>query len=173
MGFRTGLHPLGGGEKEPYEPETVLFESSTPGTYNLELKTATFEVEISGAGGGYYRTSGLKPAKYHGGSGAAFKGIFKLTKNIYSITVGKGGSTNTDGEASSISNVIQAGGGKRGSTTEIGTLTVIETPLTQEISANGVAQQSVSILGNGFGAGSTDYGGSGTNGYVKITYKKL
>ena len=171
MGFRTGLHPLGGGIKAPYEKETVLFESSSPGIYSLEIKTGVYEIWICGAGGGYYRTSGLKPSKYHGGSAAAFKGRFKLIKNNYSIKVGAGGSTNTDGEDSSISNVILAGGGKRGSTTEVGILTTIEMPLVTELSANGVARESKSILGNGCGAGSTSYGGTGTNGYVKIVYK--
>ena len=172
MTIRRAIRPLGGGEICPYEENQVLFESSTPGNYNLEVKyTSDCEIEICGAGGGYYRTSGLKPSRYHGGSAAAFKGRFKLIKNNYSIKVGAGGSTNTDGEDSSISNVILAGGGKRGSTTEVGILTTIEMPLVTELSANGVARESKSILGNGCGAGSTSYGGTGTNGYVKIVYK--
>lgn len=119
-------------KSDPYKPETVLFESATPGSYNVEiLGKGKYEVYCIGAGGGglgfishmgsgthrntvYYRDAG--------GSGSGFVGIIVLDKGNCSLVVGTGGNriaskgTAGAGGNSSISNSITAFGGTGGST---------------------------------------------------------
>ena len=128
---RTGLHPLGGGIKDPYKKETVLFESSTPGTYNVEiLGKGKYEVYCIGGGAGGNCTGGRTTGSHGGnwtsygaggGGGAGFIGEVVLNKSILSIKVGKAGdgfrgglgvtAKAPDGEASQIGSFIIAGGG--------------------------------------------------------------
>lgn len=132
MTIRRAIRPLGGGEICPYEENQVLFESSTPGTYNVEiLGKIKCEACCIGAGAGgnctggrYYGShnkSGWASAGAGGGGGAGFIGEFVLNKGIHSIKVGKAGdgfrgglsvtAKAPDGEASQIDNFIIAGGG--------------------------------------------------------------
>ena len=128
----------------PYNPGTVLFESSTPGTYNVELlSTAKCEVYCIGAGAGGNctggRTTGSHGGKWRsagagGGGGAGFIGEIILNKGIHSIKIGKAGAgfrggfdviaKAPDGEASQIGSFIIAGGGIGGTIRMVSTGTV-------------------------------------------------
>ena len=185
----------------PYTLNQVLFEKSTPGTYTLNIDKGIFEVSICGAGGG-----GGGSATSHswlgsnGGSGAAFKGLVRFSKAVLKITVGKGGTggyasgrnagAGTNGSLSSIfqgtTNLISAGAGNGGYGTgdgfganngNGGTLTIGNVSVLSEITkSNGVKSSTISILGNGYGAGgavrASNSGTNGQNGYVKIVFKR-
>lgn len=177
-----------------------LFESGTAGTYTVFIDSpGIYEISICGAGGG-----GGGSATSHnllganGGSGAAFRGNVLLDRTTLTITVGKGGNggnasgadagRGSGGTLSRItdenSNVLitagagdgghgtgnNYGGGGQGGTLTMGTAEVIS----YEIQSNGAASSTVSILGNGYGAGgarrSRASGTAGTNGYVRIKY---
>lgn len=200
MTIKTRLTPLGR-QRKPYKKNFVLFESSTPGTYTIDIKAGTFELMICGAGGG-----GGGSATSHawvgsnGGSGAAFKGQVKLPKTTLTIKVGAGGSGGPasgrnaggggNGTLSSIYqdtvNLITTGAGNGGNGTGSGasanngaggTLTMGELNIvSQTIQSNGVSYSTVSILDNGWGAGgaarSSNSGTSGQNGYVKLQFIK-
>lgn len=60
----------------------VLFESSTPGTYSLNLPTAMYKITVVGGGGG--------SATAAGGAGAFIQFTMKTSGNV-TITVGAGG----------------------------------------------------------------------------------
>lgn len=198
MTIKTKITPLGAGNKI-YPKDFVVFESSTPGTYTFEIKKAQFEVTGSGAGGG----SAGKHAWYGqvGGSAAAFKGIVQLEKGVLKITVGTPGnggngsgrnaSPGSNGTATTIvlNNItlLTLGGGNGGGGTGDGayanngaggTITVSSKLkiISTKIKTNGKAQSTVSILGNGFGAGGNIRAGtsglSGTAGYIKIQFVK-
>ena len=201
MVLKTKLSPLGGGN-QAYKKDFVVFESSTPGTSTFEIKKAQFEVTGSGAGGGGGGSAG-KHAWYGqvGGSAAAFKGIVQLEKGTLKITVGTPGNggngsgrnagPGTNGTATTVSvnnvTLLTLGGGNGGGGTGSGSganngaggiitvsskLKIIST----KIKTNGTAQSTVSILGNGFGAGGNIRGGTsglpGTAGYIKIQFVK-
>ncbi len=99
MTIKTPLTPLGR-QKKPYKKNFVLFESSTPGIYTLDIKAGTFEISIIGAGGGggggSYK-SGHKHPGGGGGSGAGFIGIIKLIRGNYQLVVGAGGAGGPSG----------------------------------------------------------------------------
>lgn len=82
MTIKTKLFPLGF-LCAPYKKNLILFESCTPGTYQLEIKNGIFEIWISGGGGG-----GSNGA---GGAGATLYVLIKLEAGIYTITVGSKG----------------------------------------------------------------------------------
>ncbi len=201
MTIKTKITPLGAGNKI-YPKDFVVFESSTPGTYTFEIKKAQFEVTGSGAGGGGGGSAG-KHAWYGqvGGSAAAFKGIVQLEKGVLKITVGTPGnagngsgrnaSPGSNGTATTIvlNNItlLTLGGGNGGGGTGDGayanngaggTITVSSKLkiISTKIKTNGKAQSTVSILGNGFGAGGNIRAGtsglSGTAGYIKIQFVK-
>ncbi len=127
MGFRTGLHPLGGGIRDPYKKETVLFESATPGSYNLNISgDGVYLVYCIGGGGGSARSyshTKKKVALAGGGSGSGFIGEIYINSGNYSIVVGNGGNASYTGGSwcygaaggnSSISNIITCFGGNGG-----------------------------------------------------------
>lgn len=104
-----------------YNIDEVVFESSTAGTTSLDLlETGKYEVICVAGGGGAqaYAIQGSYSSTAQvgtGASGACFKGIVELSKNTYSIVVGKAGTsalrTSTGNSASaggvsSISNVV-------------------------------------------------------------------
>jgi len=78
-----------------YKPDQIIFESSTAGTYSLDiLEDGKYEVTcVAGGAGGTAQNYSIGSAVYHyaGASGACFKGIINITKNTYSIVVGAGG----------------------------------------------------------------------------------
>ena len=86
--------------------EFNIWESSTPGTYQVELKAeGKYQIILVGAGGGGagYGTK----RKSAGGSGGYINGYFNLERGIYTFTVGKGG----DGIYSPDNGYLQAGAG--------------------------------------------------------------
>ena len=127
MTIRRAIRPLGGGIRDPYKKETVLFESSTPGTYNLNISgDGVYLVYCIGGGGGSarsYSPSKKKAAKAGGGSGSGFIGEIHISSGDYSIVVGNGGnaaytgggwSYGAAGGNSSLSNIITCFGGRGG-----------------------------------------------------------
>lgn len=105
----------------------IIFESSSPGTYTLNITRAgNYEVTVIGAGSG--SAAGSDKAKYSGksrlaagGSGAAVVTIYNLAVGSYIITVGAGGAGSGTGMwtwnnggaggSSSFSNYITCTGG--------------------------------------------------------------
>lgn len=191
MGFRTGLHPLGGGIKDPYKKETVLFESATPGTYNLNLAgdgVCLVYCIGAGAGGNQYRK--LKNYSLGGGSAAGFIGEVRFSKGILPITIGGAGNQGQSGGASVVSNIVTANGGIVGGGTAAGSggtigvnmSFVVGSPQLQTNGNGGAKAEAqnnypfaaggASVWG-GYGAGGSGPSGSGTAGYVKIVYKRL
>jgi hypothetical protein len=70
--------------------EFDVWESSTPGTYSVDIKVAgNYQVILVGAGGGGASKGSKRMAG--GGSGAYLNGIFALPSAIYSVVVGEGG----------------------------------------------------------------------------------
>lgn len=191
MGFRTGLHPLGGGIKDPYKKETVLFESATPGTYNLNLAgDGVCLVYCIGAGaGGNYSSDRNSKISRGGGSGAGFIGELLLKKGGLPIVVGAAGSENVAGGASNVGNVIIANGGLCGSgdggaggVVNVNSAYLAKTPELQVNGNKGSRNFSTGVLPSagggasvwgGYGAGGSGPHGSGAAGYVKIVYKRL
>lgn len=201
MTIKTKITPLGAGNTV-YPKDFVVFESSTPGTYTFEIKKAQFEVTGSGAGGGG-GGSATSHSWYGqvGGSAAAFKGIAQLEKGTLTITVGtpgNGGNASgrnagpgSNGTSTTISvnnaTLLTLGGGNGGGGTGNGsganngaggiiTVSPELKIISAEIKTNGMAQSTVSILGNGFGAGgnirAANSGLPGTAGYIKIQFIK-
>ena len=82
---------------EIYKPGQILFESSTPGTYtlNLEQESGVYEVITVGAGGGGYGPICPWTMACAGCSGAAFIGQFQINSTILSISIGAGGAYRT------------------------------------------------------------------------------
>lgn len=102
----------------------TIFEQNVPGEYTLELSEGNYIVHLVGAGGGAAKARATTDRWYMasgtGGSGAYWNGLLRLN-GIYTLTIGAGGTTavsgwngtatGTNGGATSISNVIQVGGG--------------------------------------------------------------
>lgn len=109
-----------------YDPSEVIFQSSTPGTYIVDIATSGYynvAVVGGGSGGAYVYSSKFSDGRASGGSGAGFVGIVYLTAGVHTIKVGAGGSgkayesngqssaTSTAGEQSAIDSIIVANGG--------------------------------------------------------------
>ena len=170
----------------PYKKGQVIFESSTPGTYNVEiLGKGKYEVYcIGGGGGGYYKRNPKSVGS--GGSGSGFIGIIKIEASILSVSVGAGGRYQSyNGAGSSIGNLVITYGGGRGSTGGAAgaqptiNATIISTTLNSagnpgESSGGSGPVAGGASLYNGYGAGGVGQTGnnsSGVSGYVKIVYK--
>lgn len=195
MTTRRALKPLGAEEKEPFDPGTVLFESSKPGTYYLDVpKAKNIEIETDGSGGG---GGGLWAGHANfpgGGSGAAVVAIYNFKSKIrLKIVIGKGGNPNgatgntgTDGGDTYVEPLAyKAGGGKKGGWNGFGgaggVVTRINNDLTPKVTfqSNGNKARDGHTLGvnpggasvhEGHGEGGAGPSGTGGNGYVKITY---
>lgn len=78
---------------QPYKPNSTIFESSTPGTYYLNvLGNGVYEISIIGGGGGAAGTcSSNSAAASAGASGSGFCGLIKLNKGTYKLIVGSAG----------------------------------------------------------------------------------
>ena len=110
-------------EERAYVTDQVIFESSTAGTYEVELlENGNYEVYcIGGGAGGAYSRSTTTNAKAGGGSGSGFIGVVLLSKGDYSITVGAGGAgaaakdaaiySSAGGNSLIENNVVAYGGG--------------------------------------------------------------
>ena len=75
----------------------VLFDSSTPGTYTLELSRGNYDITCVGGGGaaalkGVYDDRGYG---WGGGSGSAFKGVFNVPDGTYTIVIGSANNNTT------------------------------------------------------------------------------
>ncbi|MFV0626597.1 MAG: hypothetical protein ACK5N8_04540 [Alphaproteobacteria bacterium] len=111
---------------------SIVFESSVPGTYSVFVKQGIYLLEISGGGGKSGKASKTSKSMFSGGGGgggAAFKGQIKIeTARTLSMIVGKGGTSSgptingyniggSDGEwggASQISGIVVCNGGRGG-----------------------------------------------------------
>ena len=71
---------------------------------------------IGGGGGG----GSLSNGGAGGGAGAMRWGIFQVTAQSATITIGAGGGTTSDGSATSIGSILRSGGGMRGITQAAG-----------------------------------------------------
>jgi hypothetical protein len=176
-----------------YDPDEVVFESSTPGQYTLDLlDDGNYEVICIGGGGGGVDADGRDVG---GGSGAGFDCIFELTKGSYPITIGVGG-TKTTG-----ANRAGSGGSSKFGTAYAlrGTGGYVRTTTQYEVGVGGdaptipytIISTVFNTTGNDGKAGThtaaggysvydgteTGYGAGGSNttdgygGYVKVIYK--
>lgn len=179
-------------KRSAYQPDEVVFESSTAGNYSLDvLATGRYEVICVGAGGGgeRYKTS-FGYTYSGGGSGSCFYGEILIQSGNYSINVGKGGNWGsgtqaTSGGNSNISDVcISYGGlgayrtgGAGGSLPSINTTiysTTINSAGNSGNSGSSSSSQGGASLYNEYGKGgygNPDYQTSGTDGYIRIIYK--
>lgn len=112
-------------EEAPYLPEQVVFESSTPGSYTLNLLAAgTYRIICVGAGGGAAAVSTYKGiilddhpqtalAVAGGGSGGYSQSTVSLSAGAHYIQVGSGGagSSGYNGTGSAVSLTGNTGGG--------------------------------------------------------------
>lgn len=104
-------------------PGQVMFESSTPGTYNVKLEDGLYDILMCGAGGSGFSFGFLGSSHvWNGGSGAVFSGVIKVSENIISIKVGEpviedvyGISARASSSTSEFSNIINCEGGYGGS----------------------------------------------------------
>lgn len=95
-------------KKKFYEINQILFESSVPGKYQLEIfENGIYELSCFAAGGGGAGSHDNKAklpsfvyfrAAAGGGSGSCFVGKMILTKKVYDIVVGEGGKGSGGGE---------------------------------------------------------------------------
>ncbi len=171
-------------KSDPYKKNQVIFESSTPRTYNVEiLGKGKYEVYcIAGGGGGRYGDSS-RDYMQGGGSGSGFIGIIRINAGTLNVTVGAGGRYQSyPGNNSAIAGIVKtygggAGGGGGGA---IPTLSVIPISTTLNSSGNrgetsrgGVAKGGASLY-EGYGAGGDGEflrNNSGKPGYIKVVYK--
>lgn len=84
-------------QADPYEPGTVLYESSTGGaSTTLSLEEGLYQVICIAAGGGGatngYAFDRNATSAGSGGSGSGFNCVLNLSKGNYFVSVGSGGS---------------------------------------------------------------------------------
>lgn len=188
--------------QETYDPETVLFESNTSGTYTLDIfGKGVYEIYCIGGGGGG-ATYGRPAAS--GGSGSGFIGEIKLPKGALTLTIGGGGNASTkfyagSGGNSSIGDLVIAygGGGAFAYTSDArvgvgGSIPIVNTeiigePTLHKAGNNGSGGSSLTdrywnttSVYNGYGNGgsarsnpSSKNANPGSSGYIKIIYKRL
>lgn len=155
----------------------VMLETSMAGKYIQTLEAGRYELLMCGQGGNGYNSGTLKPIKGTGGSAAAFKGIIRLTEDVYEIDVG--GDTR-------LGDVVVTGAGKNGAAGN-GAGGVISIPdvskiVSFEVSTNGVkkteqyrnycALPSPYKDSYGFGGGNIHnyYWNMGGSAYIKLVY---
>lgn len=97
-------------QADPYEPGTVLFESSTPQNTRISLEDGLYQIIcIAGGGGGAakgYTAVNNASSAAGGGSGSGANIIARLTKRTYNIQVGSGGDGKTTTGSSSVTGVV-------------------------------------------------------------------
>jgi len=81
-----------------------IYSFSSDGNFTVENGEHTVEYLIIGGGGGAASAGG-------GGAGGFKTGTIYLSKGVYSVTVGAGGSGQSNGGNSSVFNIISHGGG--------------------------------------------------------------
>lgn len=156
-----------------YPSGEILFESSTPGTYNVNLLyPCAVNVDMVGAGSGgagmIMTMSGGRTVfgSTGGGSGAYVSGTMPVEAGGYTIVVGAGssgsqGSVAAGGNTSFNGQI--AGGGGAHSTTSIGAGGSYTIDIDTIVGINGNAGSSRSGAGTASG-GSSKYGGYGSGG---------
>lgn len=98
-----------------YPLDTIVFEKTTAGTYNIALEKGKYEVYcIAGGGGGWgYKSPSARASG--GGSGSGFIGQISISKGSYEIIVGSGGSSGSNsggsGGSSALGNIVKTFGG--------------------------------------------------------------
>lgn len=175
-------------------PSETILNTSTPGTYTLDLEDGDYDVVVVGAGGGGSGCSKHSDGA-SGASGSAFVGTITLTAGTYNVVVGAGGvgtarldwSRGGTGGSSSIGDLIIAGGGTGGALDASGgtggSLTLNIVPKSYTVKSNGrngaggygwgqtstVASPYGSYGYGGYG-GQCDWqgGGTGGNGYISL-----
>lgn len=180
-------------------PGDLIIESSNPRTLQVNIKhSGRYALTLCGAGGGGGGSAGSHAwVGSYGGSAAAFDGTVQLEAGYYNLTIGaagKGGAGSGrnalpggrggDSTFTGTTELIKCGGGIGGNGTgdyagsgrglkgvlTMGALDILEAT----IQSDGADRSSVSVLGNGFGAGGISSartsGKAGTNGYVKLVY---
>ena len=173
----------------PYEPNTVIYESSTGGaSTNLSLPEGLYQVIcIGGGGGGCGRHPGISGSfkSAGGGSGSGFNCIFNLPAGNYAVAVGSGGASKTgatngrDGGNSRFGTSYAYGGGggiyQGGTSPFIGgaggnapTLTYTRTSTTLNTAGNSGSYDSGPYYAIG-AAGAAVYGNYGKGGTSKVT----
>lgn len=141
----------------------VIFESSTAGTYEINIpKSQNYYIQLVGGGGGG-RHVNVETDK-GGGSGGYVYGTIHIPAGVYSIIVGKGGASKTAGGDSVFIEQV-AGGGKSTSSYAGGVCTTTLNYINGKAGGSGKTGQSVY---EGYGAGGFS-SNSGKNGYAKIT----
>ncbi len=192
MTMRTKQTPLGY-KAPPYKKNFVLFESSTPGTYSLDIKKGLFEITICGGGGG-----GSNGA---GGTGGTLRVQTVLDAARYDLIIGTAGAgasayvRNNNGYAGGVSKIsgtsltitADGGAGRNGRRNGGGGGTVgnlsfsFVNAYTASLKSTNGAEVGTSYLTgnyNGYGAGGqpqgndTGAGYAGKNGYIKIQFIK-
>ncbi|MBQ0113355.1 MAG: hypothetical protein KBT03_09520 [Bacteroidales bacterium] len=174
-----------------YHPGEVIFESSTPGTYQVKIKcNCKIRVILVGAGGGaaswggYYSNNYTWNSSGGGGSGAYIDGVLSVLSGTYNAVVGVGGNYFRDdgigshfgyaGDGSSSSFVGNiAGGGKGGfaaNTAIGGTGGIYQSDLVGVNGEDGSGMEHVVSWGSypiqNIDGGSSKYGGYGYGGYI-------
>lgn len=174
-----------------YSSNQVLFESSTPNTYTLEiLDDGVYNVIcVGGGGGGASSRSDDTGTGAGGGSGGYSNETIYLTKGTYSVIVGQGGAQATSwrsayayggtGGDSSFGGVVGGGGGGgtayRNGWVSIGGAGGTGSTTTGNTGYGESTTYTPSVY-EGYGRGGWGYGSTSTNarngesGYVKITY---
>lgn len=174
-----------------YPLDTVVFEKTAAGTYNVALEKGKYEVYcIAGGAGGWGRFRPDRFESFGGGSGSGFIGIINMVKGTYSITVGKGGGARKGnpaefGSNSSIGNLVITYGGQSnyyggpgGATPTVNTM-ILQQTLNKSGNAGAYGQATSKAGGAavymsyGKGGDGRSIGSSqgGYTGYVKIVYK--
>lgn len=99
----------------PYEPNTVIYESSTGGASStLSLPEGLYQVICIGGGGGgaaSYRTAQGGAKSAGGGSGSGFNCVFNLSAGNYAVAVGSGGASHAKNGGMSYSHQTGGTGG--------------------------------------------------------------
>lgn len=152
-----------------YPDGTVVFESATPGTYNVTLAhTQNYEIWMVGGGAGAYMGGGIQG----GGSGAYIHGITNITSGQYSVIVGSGGPYWANGGNTTFISQISGGGIHPGSGGSGGSYTITLSGLTGTKGNNGERNAGGASVYGGYGAGGFGRGASGGSGYFKIVARK-
>lgn len=106
MKLKTKMTPLGG-YSPPYKKGFILFESSVPGIYTLEIKKCLLDIWISGGGGG--------GANGPGGTGGTLHIRIRLESGTYTLTIGTPGNgaaayvRNNNGYPGGLSSIVGLG----------------------------------------------------------------
>lgn len=170
-GLGGGSNANGSGMTSLYKvfAASVIFESSTPGTYEITIpKTGNYDIKLVGGGG-----TGVNPfvamSDFIYGSGAYVYGITELQAGTYTVTVGAKGPSNDTAGSNTVAFEQVAGGGPY-NITDQATYTVSLPGLSGILGNKGGIAQGGESLYDGYGRGGARIGRTpaATDGYIKI-----